>query len=257
MTFSLFSLRGLAIVAAFFLAGIIDSICGGGGLVTIPVMMLTGMPVHLIPGTNQCSTTLGNIVSVAKYARERIIRYEVAIPAIPFAILGAFFGSRLNMVLSERVLQYVMMGLIPVMAVLMLVKRDFGTESALRSLSRTQVFLRAALTGLVVGTYQGFYGPGAGMLFLMAFTLLLRMGLLEATGTVRLVGMCASLSATITYAVGGQVAWQLAGACMVVNILGSYLGSLLAIKNGARLIRPLMLVVLLLLAANILSSLLG
>ena len=256
MSFSLWSPESLLVCLVFFLAGIIDAVCGGGGLITIPTMMAVGLPTAMITGTNQCATILGSATAVARFAGKKKIRWLPAIAAIPFAVLGAFFGSRLNILLSERFLQLIMLAVTPVMAAVILLKKDFGRESRLSTLPPLRVYVSSMLIGLVLGCYQGFYGAGGGTLFLLALTFFLRMDMLEGTAAAKLIGFCASISATVTYALSGLVIWPLALAASVFNIAGSYLGASLAIRKGSRLIRPMLLAVLALLMLRVISNIL-
>ena len=122
MQFDLISLQGLALCAAFFFAGVVDAVCGGGGLITLPVFMMTGFPTHMITGTNQCGIIAGSLTSFLKYRRHGCVHWATVLPVVPLAMVGSFLGARLNMVLPAETLQLVMIALLPVVAVLVLVK---------------------------------------------------------------------------------------------------------------------------------------
>ena len=247
MSFVFFSWQSAMICAAYFAAGIIDSVCGGGGLLTIPALITAGVPVHYVAGTNQWSALAGNITSIYKYGKSGNVSFNSGIIAAVAAILGGFIGAELNIIIPAKYLKTVMIALIPVMTVLIMVKKDFGKDDMSMDMPRSKLIIYSCLTGLTVGAYQGFYGPGAGTLYMLAFAFLIRLNLVKASGTARLTSLFAAISSSITYAFSGLVIWQITVLGMVFYLLGSYMGSSLAVKNGAKIIRPLLLGVIALL----------
>ena len=254
--FHLLSMTGVVLSLVFFLAGFVDAVCGGGGLLTVPAMLVFGIPTGLITGTNQCATIIGNFTAMGRYMKNGNVRYRAALVTTPFAIAGALLGARLNLLVPETYLQIFMLAMIPVLVAVMLLKKDVGSEDRMATLPESAVALRSAFIGLVLGTYQGFYGPGAGMLFGLAYMLLVRMECLSASATTRFVVAFASVSAGLSYALSGAVIWPLTAAACVLNILGSYAGAGFAIRFGSRIIRPMMLAVIALLFLRILFSIL-
>lgn len=247
MEFAFFSWQSVAVCAAYFAAGIIDAISGGGGLITVPALMTLGIPAHYIAGTNQCSALMGNLASIYKYARTGNVHFRSGIITAVTAIIGGIIGAELNMIIPEKYLETVMILLMPLIALMVFLKKDFGEDDRSATLSAFRLFMRAALIGLFAGAYQGFYGPGAGMIYMLALALLIRLNLVKASGTARFVSAFACMSASLTYAVSGLVIWRIVIVATVFNIAGNYLGANLAIKKGAKLIRPVLLLVLALL----------
>ena len=244
MTFAFFSWQTAAACAAYFSAGLIDSICGGGGLITVPVLMAMGTPVHYITGTNQCSVIAGTVAAIYKYQRSGSIQMKSALIAALTAILGGILGAKLNMFLPEKFLEIVMIVLMPLVALLVFLKKDFGESDRSDALSPMQVVCFSCVIGLLGGAYQGFYGAGSGMLFLLAFALLMKLDFVRASGTAKLAMFFAAVSSSATYAHSGLVIWQIVIAATAFNILGNYIGSTLAIKNGAKVIRPFLFVMI-------------
>lgn len=254
MTFELISIQGFLLCITYFFAGVIDSICGGGGLITIPVMLMTGVPTHYITGTNQCSACLGTFAATYNYVKSGKIHYRSALFTVPFAMIGAYLGARLNLLVPERYLEIFMTLMIPVIAIFMIANKKTGEQDLIDEFSTSSILIRSAVIGFVVGGYQGFYGPGGGLFFVLAYAIFLKLSLIRATGNMRIVGGIASLTSTFAYAVSGNVLWKLAIAATLFNIVGSYLGASLAIKNGSKLIRPIMLLVVALLFGKLLFS---
>ena len=254
MSIELLSIPSLLCCLAFFFAGVVDSITGGGGLITIPVMLAVGIPVHYITGTNQCSAWLGTGVAAYKYLRSGTVHFRSAAATLPFAVAGAFIGAKLNLMVPDQALKIFMLVTVPVIAVFVFMNRKLGEEDHADGQPMGSVLLWSALIGLVIGGYSGFYGPGAGLFFILAYTALLKLNLVRAAGTTRFVVTLASITSIVTYAASGTVIWNLAVAATVFNIAGSYLGASLAIKNGARIIRPLMICVVALLIVKLIAD---
>ena len=251
MNFELLSLQSLACCLAFFFAGIVDSITGGGGLITIPVMLAAGIPVHFITGTNQCSAWVGTGVAAFKYLRSGNIHIKSALITLPFAIAGSYLGARLNLMVPDYWLKIFMLATVPIIAVFVFMNKKLGEDDRADEKSTISIVLWSALIGIVLGGYQGFYGPGAGVFYMLAYVYFLKLNLVRATGNTRFVIAVAFITSVLTYAASGAVIWNLAVAAAVFNIGGSYLGAALAIKNGAKIIRPVLLCVVALLVLKL------
>lgn len=241
---------------AFFLAGAMDAISGGGGLITMPTFLAIGFPAHYISGTSICAGCPGSIIAFGKFAAGGKVDWRSAIPAVPTAILGSLLGAKLNLFLSDEMLERIMIILVPIVAVIMLCNKNMGEEDLSGRFSKEQLLLRSALIGLVVGCYHGFYSVGAGMFYILAFALVNKMELTMASGNAKLIVIAANISGMLTYAFSDAVVWKLALPAMIFNIVGNYLGAWLALSNGARIIRPMFYVVIILLMLTIVIRLL-
>ena len=230
--------------AAFFLLGLFDAVCGGGGLISMPTFLSLGFPVHFILGTTQCSALPGAAIALLRFIRGGRVYWKTALLAAPLAAIGGFLGARLNIILPAAYLQMVMVILLPIMAVFMLVKRDFGMECHPETLSRGRIIGSVLIIGLVIGTYQGFYGAGCGLFYLLAFTMLNRLDMITASGNSKVVMLCANVIAALTYALSGVVVWKVVFWVVPFNILGNYIGANLALTKGAKVIRPMFFFVL-------------
>ena len=147
------------------------------------------------------------------------------------------------------------LAVVPVMAVFLLLKRDLGQEDRSYSLDRGQLITMALGIGLVVGVYDGFFGPGAGTFLILAFTGVCRFDLLTASGNAKVANSASALASLIAFAMAGEVMWAVGIPAAVCGVIGNYLGSGLALKNGAKLIRPMFFVVLALLLFRLIYSL--
>ena len=159
------------------------------------------------------------------------------------------------MLFRSQMLYYVMLAVVPVMAVFLLLKRDFGQEDRSGELSRGQLMAMAAGIGLIIGGYDGFFGPGAGTFLMLAFTGLCRFDLLTASGNTKVANSASNLASLVTFAIAGKVMWAVGIPAALCGIAGNYLGSSLALKGGAKVIRPMFFVVLTLLLARLIYGL--
>ena len=230
----------------------IDSIAGGGGIITVPAYLLTGMPITTVYGTNKFVACIGTAFSAGNYIRKKYVNWVIAIPALCGALLGSFLGAELTLHLSQNVLQICLVIILPVVAVFMLLNRNFGDENTEKpARSKTSAVIIGFFIGLTVGCYDGFFGPGAGMFYSLAFVLFERISLIYATGTTKIVNLTSNFSALIAYLIAGSVDFKIALPCTICSIAGSFLGSQVAIKKGAGFIKIVMVIVSMLLLAKL------
>lgn len=240
-----------------FLGGLIDAVAGGGGLITLPAYLLAGLPAHIASGTNKCGNVFGTLLATGRFLKRGDVHIPSALAGMVGALIGAWFGARLNLIMPEQMLYYVMLAVVPVMAVFLLMKRDFGQEDRSGELNRGQLMAMAAGIGLVIGGYDGFFGPGAGTFLMLAFTGLCRFDLLTASGNTKVANSASNLASLVTFAIAGKVMWSVGIPAALCGIAGNYVGSSLALKGGAKVIRPMFFVVLALLLARLLYGLFG
>lgn len=172
------------------------------------------------------------------------VRLGPAAVSAATALLGSVLGARLCLLVPDTFLHYFLVAALPVLAVFLLFKRDFGLENKADALSGPLLMLLSGLIGLVLGLYDGFFGPGAGTFVILAFTALCRFDLVTASGNAKVVNFCSNLAAFVTFALAGEIVWALGVPAAVCGLLGHYTGSGLALKKGAKAIRPMFFVVL-------------
>ena len=238
-----------------FIGGLVDSVAGGGGLITLPAYLLAGLPAHNAAATNKCGNAFGTFLATGRFLKRGQVHLPSAIAGGLGALLGAWVGTRLNMIMPERVLYYLMLAIVPVMAIFLIFKRDFGTEDHSDAFTRGQLLAMALGIGLVIGAYDGFFGPGAGTFLMLAFTGLCRFDLLTASGNTKVANSASNLASLVTFALAGKVLWAVGIPAAICGIAGNYVGSGLALKGGARIIRPMFFVVLALLVIRLVYDL--
>ena len=240
-----------------FLGGLIDAVAGGGGLITLPAYLLAGLPPHLASGTNKCGNFFGTLIATGRFLKRGDVHLPSALAGGAGALVGAWLGARLNMIMPEQALYYLMLAVVPVMAVFLLFKRDFGTEDRSGELGVGKLVPLSLAIGLVIGCYDGFFGPGAGTFLTLAFTGLCRFDLLTAAGNTKVANATSNLASLVTFALGGKVLWAVGIPAALFGIAGGYVGAGLALKGGAKVIRPMFFVVLTLLVVRLVWDLLA
>lgn len=245
----------LIVCPLVFLGGLIDAVAGGGGLITLPAYLLAGLPAHLASGTNKCGNAFGTFLSTGRFLKRGDAHLPSAIAGAAGALVGAWIGTRLNLIVPEQILYYIMLAVVPVMAIFLVLKRDFGQENRSQELGRFQLLAMALGIGLVIGGYDGFFGPGAGTFLILAFTGLCRFDLLTASGNTKVANSASNLASLVTFALAGKVLWSVGIPAALCGIAGNYIGSGLALKGGAKVIRPMFFVVLGLLLARLVYGL--
>lgn len=247
----------LIICPLVFLGGLVDAVAGGGGLITLPAYLLAGLPPHAATGTNKCGNLFGTLLATGRFLKAGNIHLPAALAGGAAALVGAWLGSCLNLVVPEDVLYYIMLAVVPVIAVVILLKRDLGTQDRSGELPPRKLLLLAGAIGLAIGSYDGFFGPGAGTFLMLAFTGLCKFDLLTASGNTKVANSASNLASLVTFALAGEVVWAVGVPAALCSVAGNFVGSGLALKNGARIIRPMFLAVLALLVVRLVWDLLG
>ncbi len=234
----------LLLFGLLYLASFIDAIAGGGGLISLPAYLLTGMPVHYAMGCNKTSASCGTLIATVQYLRGGVLDWRVAIISAVFSFLGSAGGTGVALLIDDAALKKAVVIIIPVVAVIILLKRNFGDESHADSLSAGKRHIFGALIGLFIGFYDGLIGPGTGTFAIIAYCLLMKYDMTTASGNAKMLNLASNVASAVTFGLAGTVAYKVALPAAVFCFLGGLTGSKLAVKKGARFIRPMLVVVL-------------
>ena len=245
------------------LAGFVDSIAGGGGLISLPAYFAMGLPPHFALATNKFSSSFGTLAAVTKYHRAGTIDLRIGVLSAAGALIGAAIGARIALLLSAATINSAMLIIVPSVMVLFLAKDRLSawkrwrntlpsseSEICLKLSSRKLVFL-SVFTGFVIGTYDGFFGPGTGTFLTIAFSAFIGLDLLQASANARFANLASNVSSLVVFLAAGKVLFPLAIYAAAAGVTGNYIGSMLAIKKGDTIIKPLMTIVLILLLLEI------
>ena len=235
--------------AAFFIAGLIDSIAGGGGLITVPSLLLCGVPAHFALGTGKLASCLGTLSAVFSFARNRYLVTRILPLGFLSSALGSILGSWTALQIDSALMGKIMVLMLPVGLVLMLASG--GLKLTHGEMPERFLWLRVCALGALVGAYDGFFGPGAGSFFLIGLHVLLKMDLVRASANSKIFNLASNFGSVCTFGSAGTVLYTLAIPCAIASILGNQVGARLAMRVGVKLVRTMLFFVLVLLLATL------
>jgi uncharacterized membrane protein YfcA len=239
----------LALAGAGMLAGFVDAIAGGGGLIALPALLAAGVPPIAALGTNKVQSVIGTGAAALTYWRGGFISLRALALAIPITFAAAFLGAFAVKQVNVLVLEVAVPAALIAIAFYFLLSPRLSDNDRHARL-RWDIFV--PIMGAIVGFYDGLFGPGTGSFLTMGFVALFGLGVTRAAGNTKILNLCSNLGALALFIPSGDVVWAAAGAMAIGQLIGGYLGALTGIRFGARLIRPLVVVVSLILAGRLL-----
>ena len=247
MEFSLEFDTYVILFIAAFLASLIDSIAGGGGLLTTPAMLLVGISPLNTLATNKFQSCFGTFTSTYNYYKNGLLTE----PRRFLYFFLSFGGSMVGTFLVSRISNEVLESIIPILlisaAVFFILNRGPSTSNKSSSL----IFIFNVIV-VLIGFYDGFFGPGTGSFFVLAFVIIKGISIMEATAITKLLNFASNFAAFVIFALKGYVIWELGVIMAVAQIGGANLGSRFAITNGEKVVRPVLVIVSILLSIRIL-----
>jgi uncharacterized membrane protein YfcA len=226
------------LTAVAFVTGFIDAIAGGGGLIMMPALLMTGVPPLFALGTNKLQSMFGTAVAMSNYGRKGLIEWRPNLPTALTVFAGAAAGALVVQQVEARWLALIIPLLLLGNAVYILVSPRMTDEDAHHRLSSRGY----APVGGAIGFYDGFFGPGTGSFFSSSLVALRGYGLTKATALTKFFNWTSNLASVLLFVAGGKVLWLLGLSMAVGAMAGGWLGSHTAMRFGARLIRPLLIV---------------
>lgn len=243
----------LIVCPLVFLSGFVDAIGGGGGLISLPAYVFAGLPMYGAIATNKLSSSIGTLVSTIRYCRHTKIDWKTIVPAVALSLTGSACGSNLTLIVDEKILEHMLLVLLPVAAFFVFKKNIFTPDNRKEvSLSWQRGMTWAG--AFAVGAYDGFYGPGAGTFMLIVLIGFARMQAMEAATTTKLINLTSNVTALVTFLINGKVVLVLGLVSALFSMAGHFVGSSLVLKNGEKIVRPIILCVLVLLFIKIISG---
>ncbi len=241
----------LLLLAAAFLAGFVDSIAGGGGLIAVPALLLAGFsPVESL-GTNKLQGLFGSGSATVAYARKGHVDLKAQLPSAVLAAAGSALGAMLATIIPGDIFRAFLPFLLVTIALYFAFKPNMNDIDRARRLSP---FLFGLIIVPMIGFYDGVFGPGAGSFYMLAFVALAGFGLLKATAHTKLLNFASNLGGFAVFAFAGVVYWKVGLLMGAAQFAGAQVGSRLAMKNGARIIRPLLVITCVALAAKLIAD---
>ncbi|WP_312648689.1 sulfite exporter TauE/SafE family protein [Aminipila sp.] len=244
----------LIVCPLVFLAALIDSIAGGGGIISLPAYMAAGVPPHYALGCNKLSSFMGTIISTFRYVKNGAADLKIAPASIVLALAGSAIGANIALFVDEAYLKGLLIFVLPIVAFCVLRKDSFTESEEDTTVNRKQQVIIALAASFIIGGYDGFYGPGTGTFLILILTGLAKMDIRNASGNTKLVNLASNLAALVTFMINGKVLFLLSITAGVFGIAGNYIGSGLVLKGGTKVVKPIMLLVLFLLFIKIVTE---
>lgn len=246
------TLQTFLIVCPFlFLAGLIDAIGGGGGLISLPAYLIAGLPPHAAVATNKMSSSCGTALATFRFIKNKLVNFKLAVPSVIAAIIGSSLGAQISLAVSDEIMLYILIGILPVSAFLVLNKKLFHDNGQEKISLDKRTYITATIAALIIGMYDGFYGPGTGTFLIIAFTIFAKIGIKTANAQAKVINLTSNITSLIIFFLNGEVILSIGLAAAVCNMIGGYIGAGLVMKNGAKIVKPSILFVLFLLALKV------
>ena len=236
-----------------FLAGFVDSIAGGGGFISLPAFLFAGLPVHAAIATNKLQATMGTAVATLRYALAGYLARGSAAIGVSCGLLGSALGARLALATNDFAFRIIMLAILPIAAIYVLRTKDLG-KNAEKPLPPSQALSLIATIALVIGVYDGFYGPGTGTLLMLLLTVWARQNLQQATGTTKAINLATNVAALAIFLWKGAALIPLGLTAGLFSICGNWLGAHFFTQKGTRIARPIILTVLVLFAIKLVTD---
>ncbi|MFC1034876.1 TSUP family transporter [Pasteurella multocida] len=225
--------------AVALVAGFIDAIAGGGGLITIPALLMTGMPPALALGTNKLQACGGSFSASLYFLRQRAVNLAEVWLILLMTFIGASLGTVLIQLVDSAIIKKVLPFLILAIGLYFLFSPTLGNEDRQKRISYLGFAFSA---GLGIGFYDGFFGPGTGSLLSLAFVMLLGFNLTKATAHAKVLNFTSNVASLIFFLIGGQIMLSVGFAMMAGQFIGANLGAKMVLSKGKTLIRPMVVV---------------
>ena len=244
----------LIVCPLLFLAGFVDAIGGGWGLISLPAYLFAGLPMHAAVATNKLSSACGTSLAAVRFIRNGLVNFRVALPGVAAAMAGAFLGARLSLLASEQLIRWMLFPVLAAAAFFVLNRHLFpDREDAPVHADRRTVAV-CVIAAFLIGVYDGFYGPGTGTFLIIAFTVFAKMSVSRANAHTKVINLTTNVTSLAVFLLSGKVVIALGLAAAACNMAGNYLGSGLVLSKGARITRPIILLVLGLLLLKLLTD---
>ena len=229
--------RTAVLIFAAFCAGGVDAIAGGGGLITVPALLATGLPPHLAIGTNKGQAVFGTFASTFAFWRRGMLDRDRIPLAMCFGFLGSCVGATLLLRIPPEPLKPIVLGLLAIAGLIVLLR-----PNTKRTLAQQRTKLLLIPIALLLGAYDGFLGPGVGAMLIVSFAYFFGDEMLRASGNAKIVNLSSNLAAIFLFSWRGTVLWPTAVTMAMANMLGATVGAQLAIRIGGRFVRMIVLV---------------
>lgn len=228
----------LILVLAAFFGGFVDSIAGGGGLISLPILMAVGMPPHLALGTNKLQGSLGTLMAATKFTLKGMVNYKEILIGIIFTLIGAMLGSYVVLFINAKFLYYIVPVIMITIFIYTLTSPTLGDGDGIAKIDPKNFYLSF---GLILGFYDGFFGPGAGSFWMFAMIYFLGISMKNAVANTKVLNLTSNIVAFSIFAIKGEVLFKVGIIMGIGSLIGAYLGSNMVIKKDIKFIKTIFL----------------
>lgn len=232
----------VVVCLAGFLGAMVDAIVGGGGLITTPALLAVGLPVHLALGTNKFASSMGTFSSTYHYYKSGNIRMNVLKYLLPFSLIGSSIGVLTVLAIDPEFLRVIIIFLVIIIGLYTLFKRDLGLHDTFSGTTKMKIVLAIGVA-LILGFYDGFFGPGTGSFLIFALISIFGFDFKKASANSKLMNLTSNTTALFLFLYHGQIMFAVAIPMAISMIIGAKVGAELAIKKGATFIKPVFIIV--------------
>lgn len=245
----------LFLCGAGFLAALVDSIAGGGGLISVPAYLLAGVPPYYSLGTNKFSSTAGSFTSSIKFARSGKVDFKILKYLMPFTLIGAVLGVNTVLMIDQTFLYTLVLILVLFVGIYSFFSKTIGMEDRFEGINAKNLTF-AVILAFTLGFYDGFFGPGTGSFLIFGLISIFHFDFVKASGNAKVLNFVSNITSLIMFAVNHKIDYTLGIPVAISMILGARIGTKLALNKGAKLIKPIFITMSLGVAIKMLYSML-
>lgn len=227
---------------AGFIAAFVDSIAGGGGLISVPAYMLIGLPPAMVNGTNKFSASSASFTSSIKFIKSKKADFKILKFALPFTVIGSIIGAGTALSIPESFLKTIISVLIIFIGIYTYFSKKLGLDENFTGYTTKNIIFTCILA-LSIGFYDGFFGPGTGTFLIFGLIAIFGFDFTKASGNARVMNFTSNIVALIVYAINGKILYAYGIPVAVFSIIGARLGTQFALKNGAKFIKPIFIII--------------
>lgn len=238
----LFTIKFLILGTLCFIGAFIDSIAGGGGLITLPAYMASGLPPHLALGTNKMSGLFSSIGSSINYARSGKVNWKLMKYLLPFSFTGAFVGVKTIIITKAEYINYIVFIALLLVFLYTLVNKKIGQENEFQGLTKKNI-IQGAIMALIIGFYNGFLGPGTGSFLAFFIIKIFKYDFINGNGNARILNLAGNITGFLVFLIHGKTLLIYGIPVSIIMFLGAQCGSRCAILKGNKFIKPVFLLV--------------
>ncbi len=241
----------LFLIVTGFIAAFIDTVVGGGGLISLPALLFTGMPPVTAIATNKVSASMGATIGFASFVRSGRVDFSTIKYLLPLSFIGSICGASILKLIPSDFLRPLIIILLVAVTIYTLTKKEFGQVATFNGMSQ-KMWILSAIAAFIFGFYDGFFGPGTGSFLAISFVALAGFNLAKATAYSKLLNFTSNIASLIFFMLGGKILWQVGLIMGVGQFIGARLGSKMVVSKGSKIIRPLLVVMSLVMSARLL-----